>query len=84
MGLNTLLLYTEDTYEVEGEPYFWLPARSVFDRTAAGDRRLCRGARREFIPRIQTLAHIEQFLKWNAATPYRDTDEVLMVGQEET
>ena len=22
MGYNTLMLYTEDTYELEGEPYF--------------------------------------------------------------
>lgn len=84
MGLNTLLLYTEDTYEVEGEPYFgYLRGRySIAQLREIDDYAAALGV--EFIPCIQTLAHMEQFLKWNAATPYRDTDEVLMVGQEET
>ena len=27
MGYDTLMLYTEDTYEIESEPFFWVSAR---------------------------------------------------------
>ena len=84
MGLNTLLLYTEDTYEVEGEPYFgYLRGRySLAQLRELDDYAASLGV--ELIPCIQTLAHLEQFLKWGSSERYRDTAEVILVGQEET
>lgn len=84
MGLNTLLLYTEDTYEVEGEPYFgYLRGRySLAQLRELDDYADSLGV--ELIPCIQTLAHLEQFLKWGSSERYRDTAEVILVGQEET
>ena len=38
MGLDSLQLYTEDVYELEGEPYFWLYARPLYRGGAAGNR----------------------------------------------
>ena len=35
LGYNTLLLYTEDTYEVTGRAVFWLYARTLFTGGAA-------------------------------------------------
>ena len=84
MGLNTLLLYTEDTYEVEGEPYFgYMRGRYSLEQIREMDD-YADALGVELIPCIQTLAHMEQFLRWPAAEPYRDTAEVVMVGQEET
>lgn len=84
MGLNTLMLYTEDTYEVEGEPYFgYMRGRYSLDQIREMDD-YADALGVELIPCIQTLAHMEQFLKWQAAEPYRDTAEVIMVGQEKT
>jgi hexosaminidase len=84
MGLTSLMLYTEDTYEIEDEPYFgYMRGRYSFGElkecddyadTFGIEMSLC----------IQTLAHLEQFLKWDAAKKYRDTSEVLFVGQDET
>ena len=36
MGYNCAMLYTEDTYEVKDEPYFWIQARPLFGAGAAG------------------------------------------------
>lgn len=84
MGFNTFMLYTEDTYEVEGEPYFgYMRGRySLDDIREIDDYAYSLGV--ELIPCIQTLAHMEQFLKWQAASVYRDTAEVLMTDSEAT
>lgn len=29
LGMNTLMLYTEDTYEIEGGTVFWISARTI-------------------------------------------------------
>ena len=84
MGLNVFMLYTEDTYEVEGQPYFgYMRGRYSLEQIREMDD-YADSLGVELIPCIQTLAHMEQFLKWPAAEPYRDTPEVLMVGQDET
>src|SRR5699024_7847740 len=38
----------------------------------------------ELIPCIQTLAHLEEFLKWDAAQPYRDTRGALLLESDAT
>lgn len=84
MGMNALMLYTEETYELEGEPYFgYMRGRY----TAEELKRLDRYAAQlgiELIPCIQTLGHLEAFLKWEAAKPLRDTSDILLAGAEET
>ena len=32
MGYNSVMLYTEDTYEVEGEPFFGYFRRKIFNK----------------------------------------------------
>lgn len=84
MGLDTLMLYTEDTYTLEGEPYFGY----MRGRYTAGELRKIDGYADAFgievVPCIQTLAHLEQFLKWDAAEHLKDTDSVMLVGYEKT
>ncbi|WP_407946113.1 beta-N-acetylhexosaminidase [Paenibacillus athensensis] len=84
MGMNTILLYMEDTYVVESEPYFgYMRGRYTQEELRAIDD--CADLFGiEAIPCMQTLAHLEEFLKWDAARPYRDTKGALLVGQDET
>ncbi|AFH62548.2 family 20 glycosylhydrolase [Paenibacillus caseinilyticus] len=84
MGLNTVMLYMEDTYEIEGEDYFgYMRGRySRAELKEIDDYADLFGI--EAFPSIQTLAHLEEFLKWDAAKGYRDTKGALLVGNEKT
>ncbi len=79
MGINLIALYTEDTYVIESEPYFgYLRGRYSFDELRELDQ-YAELFGIEMMPCIQTLGHLEQFLKWEAAEDYRDSDSVLLV-----
>lgn len=84
MGLNRLGLYTEDTYEIEGYPYFgYLRGRY----TKAEIREIVRYGNIlgiETVPYIQTLAHLERALRWNAFADLRDSWDALLPEEEET
>lgn len=83
-GMNLLMLYTEDTYEVPGYPYFGaLRGRYTKEELQELD---CYGQMFgiELIPCIQTLGHLQQPLRWDAMKNLRDTSDILMVGKEET
>ena len=84
MGLNTFMLYTEDTYEITGRPYFGhMRGRYTKDEIKELDRyALSLGI--ELIPCIQMLGHLETHLKWQATAPYKDTGRVLLAESEET
>lgn len=84
MGINTMMLYTEDTYEVAGEPFFgYLRGRYTYDEMHDLDKYAdIFGI--EIFPCIQTLAHLEQILQWPVYSDYRDTDYVLIAEEEKT
>ena len=83
LGMNTMMLYTEDTYEVEEYPYFG----AYRGRYSSGElRELAEYADLfgiEMIPCIQALAHLKNTLRWGAMAGMQDTDDILMVGDEE-
>jgi hypothetical protein len=84
MGLNTAMLYTEDTYEVPGEPFFGY-LRGPYTRSEM--RELDKYANLfgiEMFPCIQTLAHLEQILQWPAFAEYKDTEAVLIAEEPTT
>ena len=84
MGINTCMLYTEDTYEVPGLPFFGY-LRGLYTRDELkelDDYAFNLGI--EMIPCIQTLAHLEQILQWPAFAEYRDTAGVLLAEDEKT
>lgn len=84
MGFNAAMLYMEDTYEVKEEPYFGY-MRGRYTQTELkelDDYANLFGI--ELIPCIQTLAHLEEFLKWDAASMYKDTRGILLVESEQT
>ena len=84
MGLNTFMLYTEDTYEIEGRPYFgYMRGRYTKDEIREIDAyALTLGI--ELIPCIQVLGHLDKMLRWNCTAPYRDTSSVMLVGTDAT
>jgi hypothetical protein len=84
MGVNMLMFYTEDTYEVPGEPFFGY-LRGGFtskEMKALDDYADALGI--ELIPCIQALAHLAQTLQWDPNFKYRDTDDILLAGDEAT
>lgn len=84
MGLNMLMLYTEDTYKVESAPYFgYMRGRYTEDELRECDS--CAASLGiEMIPCIQTLSHLEKFLQWSVTAPVRDTARTLLADEKET
>ena len=85
MGHNTMLLYMEDVYEIDNEPYFgYMRGRySQEELREIDDYAHQFGI--EVIPCIQTLAHLEEFLRWDIIKDkYRDIDNILCVNTDET
>ena len=85
MGINTVMLYTEDTYEVPDQPFFgYLRGRYTYQELKeVDDYAFNLGV--EMFPCIQTLGHLEQILQWQET--YRDvtdTKDILLVGEEKT
>ena len=84
MGVNALTLYTEDTYEVPGEPFFGY-GRGPY--TEAELRELDEYAATfgiEMFPCIQTLAHLEQALQWPVYREITDLGGILLAEDERT
>ncbi len=82
MGYNCLELYCEDTFEVEGEPYFGYlrGGYSIADIQELDAYAKERGI--ELIPCIQTLAHFTCMAKVPHYWDLFDIDDILMIGDE--
>ncbi|MDR1531873.1 MAG: beta-N-acetylhexosaminidase [Clostridiales bacterium] len=84
MGLDMLMLYTEDIYEVDGYPYFgYMRGRYSKDELKDMDRTAA-ALGIELVPCIQTLAHLRTALRWPFADGMKDTDYILLAGEEKT
>lgn len=84
MGYNTLLLYTEDTYEIPGEPYFGqfrgrYSQEELRQIVAYADEKGM-----EVIPCIQTLAHLNAIFHWNVYKDVHDCTDILLAEEEKT
>ncbi len=84
MGYNMLMLYTEDTYEVEHQPLFgYLRGRytkeELKELVAYGE---AHGV--ELIPCVQTLAHLNQIFRWKEYRAINDCDDILLMEDERT
>ena len=80
MGYNCAMLYTEDTYEVQDEPYFGYMrgGYSAEDLRELDSYAASLGI--ELVPCIQTLAHLQGFVHWKKVPV--DIDDIMMVGEE--
>ncbi len=84
MGYNTLLLYAEDTYLLEDEPYFGY-LRGGY--TGGEIREIDAYAKEksvELIPCIQTLAHFTNLVKLPCYKDTIDVNDILLIDEEKT
>jgi hypothetical protein len=85
MGMNTLMLYTESTYEVEGQPYFghlW-GRYTIAELKELDDYAFERGI--EIIPCIQTLGHLKCITKCGGVFgAITDMPGILLAEEEKT
>ncbi|MBE6677403.1 MAG: beta-N-acetylhexosaminidase [Ruminococcaceae bacterium] len=83
-GLNCLYLYNEDTFEIEGEPYFGY----MRDRYTAAEIKEIHDFAATFgvetVPCIQTLAHLNQALRWYCYAPITDMGDTMLADEEKT
>ena len=83
-GLNQFMLYTEDTYEIEDEPFFGY-MRGRYTKEELKDLvAYSNSFGVELIPCIQTLSHLAAALKWPAFSNIADTGNTLLAGHEPT
>lgn len=83
IGYNMLMLYTEDTYEIKSQPYFGYGRGrySVAELKELNCYAKSKGI--ELIPCIQTLAHLNQIVRWPAYAEHIDQKDILLVGDDE-
>lgn len=84
LGFNTLMLYTEDTYEVDNQPYFgYLRGRYTQAELKEIDAyALAHGI--ELIPCIQTLAHLNAIVRWKCYSAHTDVNDILLCEDDRT
>ncbi|MBE6537505.1 MAG: beta-N-acetylhexosaminidase [Ruminococcaceae bacterium] len=81
IGYNCVLLYTEDTYEID-DPYFgYLRGRYSKEEMKEIDA-FAESIGVEMIPCIQTLAHLNAFKRWQR-TPY-DCEDIILTDDDRT
>lgn len=84
MGLNTCMLYMEDTYEIPDYPYFGY-FRGRYSQSDIQDLdSYANNIGIELIPAIQTLAHLTNPLKWGFSKEMKDTRDILLVDEPKT
>ncbi len=84
LGYDTVMLYTEETYELPDEPFFGY-GRGAYTKSEL--KTIDREAALlgiEVIPCIQTLGHLEKILRHSAYKPVLDINGVMLVGEEKT
>lgn len=82
MGYNCAMLYTEDTYEVDGEPYFgYMRGRYTKSEMKEIDA-FGESIGITMIPCVQTLAHLNSIFRWNQYL--KDCDDILLTDHERT
>ncbi|MGN1095245.1 MAG: beta-N-acetylhexosaminidase [Eubacteriales bacterium] len=84
MGYNFAMLYTEDTYEVDGQPFFGYKRGKYTKEELRKIDAYAASVGIELIPCIQTLAHLNGPMRWNCYRDFRDCDDILLVGDERT
>ena len=84
MGYNAVMLYTEDTFRLEGEPK-WGYMRGGYTKSDIRDLKTCADVLGlTLVPCIETLGHLEQPLRWKEYSDVRNTESTLLVGEAST
>ena len=82
LGYNMLMLYTEDTFEIDDEPYFGYFRGRYTQKELKELDAYANSKGVELIPCIQTLAHLERIKMQNPYRSHFDVDDILLVGDE--
>lgn len=84
MGNNTLMLYTEDTYEIDNNPYFgYMRGRYTHEELSLLSE-YAESLGVELVPCIQTLAHLQSALRWWTYHDIIDANDILLADEEKT
>ncbi len=83
-GYNMLQLYTEDTYEVEGEPYFGYLRGGYTKAEIQEIDAYCKEKGVELVPCIQTLAHLQTIFKFFEYRKVHDCNDILLIDEPRT
>ena len=83
-GYNRIFLYTEDTYEIEGEPFFGYHRGRYTKKELKEIDDFAFENGMEVIPCIQTLAHLDAILRWEKYSDMMDIDSILLLDDERT
>jgi len=84
LGYNCLMLYTEDTYEIEGEPYFGHNRGRYSQAELIEIDSYAKSKGVELVPCIQTLAHIGAIFRWSCYNKIHDCNDIMLSDCEET
>lgn len=84
MGMNTIALYMEDTYEVENEPYFGYMRGRYSKAELKEIDDYCFALGIEIIPFIEGLGHLVEVLKWPAYNEIKNTNDTLLIDTQKT
>lgn len=84
MGHNCLMLYTEDTYEIPGRPYFGYMRGRYTQAELQDCDQYAKLLGIELVPCIQTLAHLNAALRWPEFARLKDCDDILLADDEAT
>ena len=81
-GMNAMMLYTEDTYEIPGHPYFGRLRGAYTQEELKALSLYAEKFGVELIPCIQMLAHLGAIFEWQPYREFRDWDDILNLADE--
>lgn len=84
MGMDTFMLYMEDTYKIENYEYFGYMRGAYTEAELKEIDDYAKAFGVEVVPCIQTLAHLATTLRWPYADGMKDTGDVLLVDEPKT
>lgn len=84
IGYNCLQLYTEDTYEIDGEPLFGYRRGRYSKAELKEIDAFAKKNGVELMPCIQTLAHLNQIFRYEKYREINDANDILLVDDERT
>lgn len=76
---NYIMLYTEDTYEIEGEPYFGYMRGRYSQKELKELDQYCISKNMELCACIQTLAHLGRLKRHSNYEPLFEIDDIMTV-----
>lgn len=84
MGVNELWLYMEDMYQLKEYPQFGYMRGAYSEAELTEMVNYAEIFNIKLVPAIQTLGHMEQFLRWYKSAPVKDQPNVLLAKSEDT